>query len=40
VQRWIHGFQPPVIFNGQRWLNVSIGTESAAAGGSAAAQTP
>jgi len=25
VQRWIHGFKPPVIFNGQRWLDVSIG---------------
>jgi ABC-type transport system substrate-binding protein len=25
VQPWIHGFKPPVIFNGQRWLDVSIG---------------
>lgn len=25
VQPWIEGFVPPVIFNGQRWLNVSIG---------------
>ena len=24
VQRWINGFKPPVIFNGQRWLDVSI----------------
>ncbi|MEX2179175.1 MAG: ABC transporter substrate-binding protein [Gemmatimonadaceae bacterium] len=24
VQRWIEGFEPPVIFNGQRWMNVSI----------------
>jgi peptide/nickel transport system substrate-binding protein len=24
VQRWIKGFKPPVIFNGQRWLDVSI----------------
>lgn len=24
VQPWISGFQPPVIFNGQRWLDVSI----------------
>ena len=26
VQPWIHGFQVPVIFNGQRWTDVSIGT--------------
>lgn len=25
VQRWIDGFRPPVIFNGQRWLDVGIG---------------
>jgi peptide/nickel transport system substrate-binding protein/oligopeptide transport system substrate-binding protein len=25
VQRWINDFKPPVIFNGQRWLEVSIG---------------
>jgi peptide/nickel transport system substrate-binding protein/oligopeptide transport system substrate-binding protein len=25
VQPWISGFKPPVIFNGQRWLDVSIG---------------
>jgi oligopeptide transport system substrate-binding protein len=25
VQPWINGFKPPVIFNGQRWLDVSIG---------------
>jgi len=24
VQPWVKGFVPPVIFNGQRWLNVSI----------------
>lgn len=24
VQPWLKGFQPPVIFNGQRWTNVSI----------------
>ncbi len=24
VQPWIRGFKPPVIFNGQRWLDVSI----------------
>jgi peptide/nickel transport system substrate-binding protein/oligopeptide transport system substrate-binding protein len=27
VQPWIHGFKPPVIFNGQRWLDVSIATK-------------
>lgn len=25
VQPWIHDFKPPVIFNGQRWLDVRIG---------------
>jgi peptide/nickel transport system substrate-binding protein/oligopeptide transport system substrate-binding protein len=24
VQPWIKGYEPPVIFNGQRWLDVSI----------------
>jgi oligopeptide transport system substrate-binding protein len=24
VQRWIRGFEVPVIFNGQRWTSVSI----------------
>ena len=24
VQPWIEGFRPPVIFNGQRWLDVSM----------------
>lgn len=24
VQPWVKGFRPPVIFNGQRWLNVTI----------------
>ena len=33
VQPWINGFEPPVIFNGQRWLNVSIGDNAAAANG-------
>ncbi len=32
VQRWIGGFRPPVIFNGQRWLDVTIGGRAAAAG--------
>jgi peptide/nickel transport system substrate-binding protein/oligopeptide transport system substrate-binding protein len=32
VQPWINGFEPPVIFNGQRWLNVSIGNGSTANG--------
>lgn len=26
VQPWIHGFVPPVIYNGQRWLNTRIDT--------------
>ncbi|HKO14686.1 MAG TPA: ABC transporter substrate-binding protein [Gemmatimonadaceae bacterium] len=29
VQPWIRGFRPPVIFNGQRWLNVTITRASA-----------
>jgi peptide/nickel transport system substrate-binding protein/oligopeptide transport system substrate-binding protein len=32
VQPWIHGFKPPVIFNGQRWLDVSIGKREAGSG--------
>jgi peptide/nickel transport system substrate-binding protein/oligopeptide transport system substrate-binding protein len=24
IQPWIHGFVPPVIFNGQRWIDVTI----------------
>jgi peptide/nickel transport system substrate-binding protein/oligopeptide transport system substrate-binding protein len=32
VQPWIHGFKPPVIFNGQRWLGVSIGKREARSG--------
>ena len=24
VQPWIGGFEPPVIFNGQRWTDVTI----------------
>jgi ABC-type oligopeptide transport system substrate-binding subunit len=27
VQPWIKGFKPPVIYNGQRWLNVGIAHE-------------
>jgi peptide/nickel transport system substrate-binding protein/oligopeptide transport system substrate-binding protein len=30
VQPWIHGFEVPVMFNGQRWTDVTIGGESAA----------
>ena len=36
VQPWLHGFEPPVIFNGQRWLNVTIGDAPAAAAATAA----
>ena len=36
VQPWIKGFRPPVIFNGQRWLDVTIAhgsnTDSAVSG--------
>jgi peptide/nickel transport system substrate-binding protein/oligopeptide transport system substrate-binding protein len=28
VQPWITGFEPPVIFNGQRWLDVRIARDS------------
>jgi ABC-type transport system substrate-binding protein len=28
VQPWIKGFVPPVIFNGQRWLDVTIRHEA------------
>jgi peptide/nickel transport system substrate-binding protein/oligopeptide transport system substrate-binding protein len=24
AQPWVHGFLPPVIFNGQRWLDVTM----------------
>jgi peptide/nickel transport system substrate-binding protein/oligopeptide transport system substrate-binding protein len=24
TQPWIKGFEPPVIFNGQRWLDVTM----------------
>ena len=24
VQPWLKGFRPPVIFNGQRWLDVTL----------------
>ena len=27
VQPWVKGFRPPVIFNGQRWLDVSLSVE-------------
>jgi peptide/nickel transport system substrate-binding protein/oligopeptide transport system substrate-binding protein len=27
VQPWVKGFRPPVIFNGQRWLDVSLSAE-------------
>jgi peptide/nickel transport system substrate-binding protein/oligopeptide transport system substrate-binding protein len=30
VQPWIQGFEPPVIFNGQAWTNVTISTASSA----------
>jgi peptide/nickel transport system substrate-binding protein/oligopeptide transport system substrate-binding protein len=30
VQPWVRGFQPPVIFNGQRWLDVTIAHGAAA----------
>jgi peptide/nickel transport system substrate-binding protein/oligopeptide transport system substrate-binding protein len=30
VQPWIQGFQPPVIFNGQAWTNVSMATKASA----------
>ena len=30
VQRWIQNFEPPVIFNGQRWIDVSIRRDSGA----------
>jgi ABC-type transport system substrate-binding protein len=28
VQPWLNGFKPPVIFNGQRWLDVSLAPPS------------
>jgi peptide/nickel transport system substrate-binding protein/oligopeptide transport system substrate-binding protein len=31
VQPWIHGFEVPVMFNGQRWTSVTIGNEAAVA---------
>jgi peptide/nickel transport system substrate-binding protein/oligopeptide transport system substrate-binding protein len=30
VQPWVKGFRPPVIFNGQRWLDVTIAHGAAA----------
>jgi peptide/nickel transport system substrate-binding protein/oligopeptide transport system substrate-binding protein len=32
VQPWIKGFEPPVIFNGQRWIGVTIDTTSKGGG--------
>ena len=32
VQPWVHGFTPPVIFNGQPWLDVTIKPSKPAAG--------
>jgi oligopeptide transport system substrate-binding protein len=32
VQPWITGFEPPVIFNGQRWLGVSINGRATGSG--------
>jgi peptide/nickel transport system substrate-binding protein len=32
VQPWIHGFEVPVMFNGQRWTNVTIGGAPGASG--------
>ena len=43
VQPWVHGFEVPVMFNGQRWTNVTIGGESDAArapGASGRGDTP
>ena len=31
VQPWIHGFVPPVIFNGQPWTSVTISRGAKAA---------
>ncbi len=27
VQPWVQGFQAPVIFNGQRWMNATLKRE-------------
>jgi hypothetical protein len=29
VQPWIRGFQAPVVFNGQRWLQVTVQRQGA-----------
>jgi peptide/nickel transport system substrate-binding protein/oligopeptide transport system substrate-binding protein len=29
VQPWIRGFQAPVVFNGQRWLGVTVQRQGA-----------
>jgi ABC-type oligopeptide transport system substrate-binding subunit len=31
VQPWLRGFQPPVVFNGQRWLGVTVQRQGAGA---------
>ena len=31
VQPWVKGFKPPVTFNGQRWLDVSMASRSPSA---------
>jgi peptide/nickel transport system substrate-binding protein/oligopeptide transport system substrate-binding protein len=33
VQPWVKGFKPPVIFNGQRWLDVTISNPAPTANG-------
>lgn len=33
VQLWIHGFTPPVIFNGERWTDASFGAPRQTGGG-------
>jgi peptide/nickel transport system substrate-binding protein/oligopeptide transport system substrate-binding protein len=38
VQPWIHGFEPPVIFNGQPWTTVTISTGASADSASKAKQ--
>ena len=39
VQPWVRGFEVPVMFNGQRWNDVTIGDSAAAPGGPAAPAT-
>ena len=40
VQPWMKGFRPPVIFNGQRWLDVAIVRGAGADSSSSAAHAP